>query len=145
MRSSVFADTRFTLYGGRAALATFAANDHPGVRKPCSPASHLAAILLGSAIGPAAAQIRIGLMVSATGPTSAIGIPQKNTGEILPRTIGGATVEYISLEDGGDTTRARAERQEAHSGEQHRRADRPVDDARTRSRSSTSSPMRRCR
>jgi branched-chain amino acid transport system substrate-binding protein len=66
----------------------------------------LAAILLGSAIGPAAAQIRIGLMVSATGPTSAIGIPQKNTGDILPRTIGGATVEYVSLEDGGDTTRA---------------------------------------
>lgn len=52
------------------------------------------------------AQIRIGLMVSATGPTSAIGIPQRNTGDILPRTIGGARVEYISLEDGGDTTRA---------------------------------------
>ena len=31
---------------------------------------------------------------------------QKNTGDILPRTIGGASVEYISLEDGGDTTRA---------------------------------------
>ena len=54
----------------------------------------------------AVAQIRIGLMVSATGPTSAIGIPQKNTGDILPRTIGGTSVEYISLEDGGDTTRA---------------------------------------
>jgi branched-chain amino acid transport system substrate-binding protein len=55
---------------------------------------------------PAAAQIRIGLMVSATGPTSAIGIPQRNTGEILPRTIGGQSVQYISLEDGGDATRA---------------------------------------
>src|SRR4029079_10767627 len=54
----------------------------------------------------ATAQIRIGLMVSATGPTSAIGIPQKNTGEILPKQIGGVPVEYISLEDGGDTTRA---------------------------------------
>jgi branched-chain amino acid transport system substrate-binding protein len=52
------------------------------------------------------AQIRIGLMVSATGPTSAIGIPQKNTGDILPRTIAGTPVEYISLEDGGDATRA---------------------------------------
>ena len=57
-------------------------------------------------VSTAFAQIRIGLMVSATGPTSAIGIPQRNTGEILPRTIGGATVDYISLEDGGDTTRA---------------------------------------
>jgi branched-chain amino acid transport system substrate-binding protein len=66
----------------------------------------LAAIVLGSTIGPAAAQIRIGLMVSATGPTSAIGMPQKNTGDILPRTIGGASVEYVSLEDGGDATRA---------------------------------------
>jgi branched-chain amino acid transport system substrate-binding protein len=54
----------------------------------------------------AMAQIKIGLMVSATGPTSAIGIPQKNTGEILPKQIGGVPVEYISLEDGGDATRA---------------------------------------
>ena len=65
-----------------------------------------AAILLVSTIAAASAQIRIGLMVSATGPTSAIGIPQKNTGDILPRTISGASVEYISLEDGGDATRA---------------------------------------
>jgi branched-chain amino acid transport system substrate-binding protein len=56
-------------------------------------------------VAPAHGQIRIGLMVSATGPTSAIGIPQRNTGDILPRTIGGASVEYISLEDAGDTTR----------------------------------------
>jgi branched-chain amino acid transport system substrate-binding protein len=55
---------------------------------------------------PAMAQVRIGLMVSATGPTSAIGIPQKNTGDILPRRIGSTTIEYFSLEDGGDTTRA---------------------------------------
>jgi len=54
----------------------------------------------------ATAQIRIGLMVSATGPTSAIGIPQKNTAELLPKTAGGATIEYFQLEDGGDTTRA---------------------------------------
>ena len=66
----------------------------------------LAAALLGLTAGSADAQIRIGLMVSATGPTSAIGIPQQNTGELLPRTIAGARVDYISLEDGGDTTRA---------------------------------------
>jgi branched-chain amino acid transport system substrate-binding protein len=64
------------------------------------------ASLLLFASGSALAQIRIGLMVSATGPTSAIGIPQKNTGDILPRNLGGASVEYVSLEDGGDTTRA---------------------------------------
>lgn len=54
----------------------------------------------------AIAQVKIGLMVSATGPTSAIGIPQKNTGELLPRKIGDAAIEYIQLDDGGDTTRA---------------------------------------
>ena len=52
------------------------------------------------------AQVRIGLMVSSTGPTTAIGIPQKNTGDLLPRKIGNATVEYFQLDDGGDTTRA---------------------------------------
>ena len=62
--------------------------------------------LCALAASPAVGQIRIGLMVSATGPTSAIGIPQKNTGDILPKRIGGASVEYISLEDAGDTTRA---------------------------------------
>ena len=54
----------------------------------------------------ATAQVKVGLMVWATGPTTAIGIPQKNTGELLPKSIGGATVEYIQLDDGGDTTRA---------------------------------------
>jgi len=66
----------------------------------------LAASLALLASTPAIAQVKIGLMVSATGPTSAIGIPQKNTGDLLPKKIGEATVEYISLEDGGDTTRA---------------------------------------
>lgn len=53
----------------------------------------------------AAAQVKVGLMVSATGPTTAIGTPQKNTGDILPKKVGDVTVEYIQYEDGGDTTR----------------------------------------
>ena len=65
----------------------------------------LAALLLIVALD-ATAQVRIGLMVSATGPTSAIGIPQKNTGALLPTKIGDATIEYFQLDDGGDTTRA---------------------------------------
>jgi branched-chain amino acid transport system substrate-binding protein len=51
-------------------------------------------------------QVKVGLMVSATGPTSAIGIPQKNTGDLLPRKVGDTTIEYVQLEDGGDSTRA---------------------------------------
>lgn len=54
----------------------------------------------------ASAQVKVGLMVSATGPTSAIGIPQKNTAELLPKKVGDVTIEYFQLEDGGDTTRA---------------------------------------
>ncbi len=71
---------------------------------------HFAAALLllvsifGCSIGEA--QVKIGLLVSATGPTSAIGIPQKNTGELLPKKVGDTTIEYFQLEDGGDTTRA---------------------------------------
>jgi branched-chain amino acid transport system substrate-binding protein len=66
----------------------------------------LLAALAAFAAAPALAQVKIGLMVSATGPTSAIGIPQKNTGDLLPRRIGNTTIEYVQLDDGGDTTRA---------------------------------------
>ena len=69
--------------------------------------ARLAVTLLASAFSIAAlAQVKIGLMVSATGPTTAIGTPQKNTGDLLPRKIGDVTVEYIQYDDGGDTTRA---------------------------------------
>ncbi|MEO6566690.1 MAG: ABC transporter substrate-binding protein [Casimicrobiaceae bacterium] len=64
------------------------------------------AIALAAVSLPVHAQVRIGLMVSATGPTTAIGMPQKNTGDLLPRKIGDTTIEYFQLDDGGDTTRA---------------------------------------
>ena len=57
-------------------------------------------------LAPAWAQIKVGLMISATGPTSAIGTPQKNTAALLPVRVGDVSIEYIQLEDGGDTTRA---------------------------------------
>jgi len=66
----------------------------------------IVALALAFGLASASAQVKIGLMVSATGPTSAIGIPQKNTGALLPPHVGDASVEYIQLEDGGDTTRA---------------------------------------
>ena len=71
----------------------------------------IAAIAVGSV--SASSQVRVGLLVSATGPTSAIGIPQKNTGALLPARVGDTAVEYISLEDGGDATEnwLRAERE----------------------------------
>ena len=66
----------------------------------------IAFIVTAFAASAVFAQVKIGLMVSSTGPTSAIGIPQKNTGDLLPRRIGNLTVEYVQLDDGGDTTRA---------------------------------------
>jgi branched-chain amino acid transport system substrate-binding protein len=67
----------------------------------------IAAVILACLLPfAAAAQVKIGLMVSATGPTSAIGIPQRNTAALLPTRIGDASIEYIQLEDGGDTTHA---------------------------------------
>jgi branched-chain amino acid transport system substrate-binding protein len=56
--------------------------------------------------GSAAAQIKVGVTVSATGPAASLGIPEKNTFALLPKTIAGKTVEYIVLDDASDTTTA---------------------------------------
>ena len=66
----------------------------------------LAIVLALLPLATAVAQVKVGMLVSATGPTSAIGIPQSNTAALLPPKIGDASVEYILLEDGGDSTRA---------------------------------------
>ena len=56
--------------------------------------------------GPAAADINIGVTVASTGPAASLGIPQKNTIELLPASIGGEKVNWIVLDDGSDTTKA---------------------------------------
>lgn len=52
------------------------------------------------------ADINIGFVVSATGPAASLGIPEKNTVELLPKKIGNEKVNYIILDDGSDTTNA---------------------------------------
>ena len=52
------------------------------------------------------AQIKVGITLSATGPAASLGIPQKNTVTLLPKTIGSKSVEYIVLDDASDTTTA---------------------------------------
>ena len=52
----------------------------------------------------AQAQLKIGVIASATGPTAAVGIPQKNSAALLPRKIGGLDVEYTVLDDASDST-----------------------------------------
>ena len=67
----------------------------------------LAALALLTAFTlPAAAQIKIGVTLSTTGPAVSLGIPEKNTIALLPRSIGGKSVEYIVLDDASDTSAA---------------------------------------
>ncbi len=56
--------------------------------------------------GAALAQVKIGVIVSATGPAASLGIPEKNTIAMCPNTMGGKRVEYIVLDDATDTTSA---------------------------------------
>lgn len=56
--------------------------------------------------GLARADIKVGVIVSSTGPTAAVGIPQKNTVALLPTEIAGQKIEYIVLDDASDPTNA---------------------------------------
>jgi branched-chain amino acid transport system substrate-binding protein len=64
----------------------------------------LAAAILSSAA--AAQDLKVGVTLSATGPAASLGIPERNTIALLPRTIGGRNVQYIVLDDASDTTTA---------------------------------------
>ncbi|CAN0617375.1 branched-chain amino acid transport system substrate-binding protein [Burkholderia multivorans] len=67
-----------------------------------------AALAAGLACGAtvASAQVKIGVTLSATGPAASLGIPEKNTIALLPKEIGGKSVQYIVLDDASDTSRA---------------------------------------
>jgi branched-chain amino acid transport system substrate-binding protein len=58
---------------------------------------------------PALAQtseITIGISISTTGPAAALGIPERNALEFVPKEIGGVPLKVIVLDDGGDPTNA---------------------------------------
>ncbi|WP_321941415.1 ABC transporter substrate-binding protein [Paraburkholderia tropica] len=52
------------------------------------------------------AQIKIGLVLSLTGPAASLGIPARDTAAMLPTQIAGQQVQYIVLDDASDTTQA---------------------------------------
>jgi len=54
----------------------------------------------------ALADINVGVSVSATGPAASLGIPEKNTIDLLPKTIAGQKINYIVLDDATDPTAA---------------------------------------
>ena len=57
-------------------------------------------------LGTASAEIKVGVIVSSTGSAASLGIPERNTVALLPKTIGGEKVTYIILDDASDTTTA---------------------------------------
>src|SRR6195256_2930891 len=51
-------------------------------------------------------EITIGISISTTGPAAALGIPERNALEFVPKQIGGVPLKVIVLDDGGDPTNA---------------------------------------
>ncbi|PZA13303.1 branched-chain amino acid ABC transporter substrate-binding protein [Rhodopseudomonas palustris] len=51
-------------------------------------------------------EITIGITVTTTGPAAALGIPERNALEFVPKEIGGHPLKVIVLDDGGDPTAA---------------------------------------
>jgi branched-chain amino acid transport system substrate-binding protein len=75
--------------------------------------SHLAATIAAATLAlpmlPAWAQtseITVGISISTTGPAAALGIPERNALEFVPKEIGGVPLKVIVLDDGGDPTNA---------------------------------------
>ena len=66
----------------------------------------LTGALLTGLAATAWADVNVGVTLSATGPAASLGIPEKNTVALLPKTIGGQKINYIVLDDASDTTQA---------------------------------------
>ncbi|MBO1074093.1 ABC transporter substrate-binding protein [Roseomonas marmotae] len=54
----------------------------------------------------AAEPVRVGVVISETGPGASLGIPEGRSIRLLPKEFSGQPVEWIVLDDGSDTTRA---------------------------------------
>src|SRR5882672_11322868 len=74
---------------------------------------YLSAAVIATALAlpelPAMAQsseIVIGITVTTTGPAAALGIPERNALDFVPKEIGGVPIKIIVLDDGGDPTAA---------------------------------------
>ena len=55
---------------------------------------------------PAFAQVKVGVTISTTGPAASLGIPQRNSIALLPTEVAGQKIEWIVLDDAGDSTKA---------------------------------------
>ncbi|EXC42879.1 ABC transporter substrate-binding protein [Acinetobacter baumannii] len=60
--------------------------------------------IIAAGVSSAYADIKVGVVTSSSGPVAMVGIPQKNTIALLPKTLGGEKVQYISIDDASDPT-----------------------------------------
>lgn len=68
----------------------------------------LSMVLATAFVGAAMAQdvVNVGVSISATGPAASLGIPEKNTVDVVPVDVGGVKVNYVVYDDATDTTQA---------------------------------------
>ena len=66
----------------------------------------LLAALPGSPASAQTGEITIGISISTTGPAAALGIPERNALDFVPKEIAGVPLKVIVLDDGGDPTNA---------------------------------------
>jgi branched-chain amino acid transport system substrate-binding protein len=72
-----------------------------------SAAAVIAALALpGAPVTAQTNEITIGITVTTTGPAAALGIPERNSLDFVPKEIGGVPIKIIVLDDGGDPTAA---------------------------------------
>ena len=78
------------------------------MKKALLSAAALAAVLAlpGTPVLAQTNEIVIGISISTTGPAAALGIPERNALEFVPKEIGGVPLKLIVLDDGGDSTNA---------------------------------------
>src|ERR1700681_4265085 len=77
------------------------------MKKLCLSAAVAAALALPMLLASAqTSEITIGISISTTGPAAALGIPERNALEFVPKEIGGVPLKVIVLDDGGDPTNA---------------------------------------
>lgn len=74
------------------------------IAKPLALPIFLGALALAAAVAPASADVKIGVVSSSSGPIALVGIPQKNSVALLPKSIGGEKIEYVALDDASDPT-----------------------------------------
>jgi branched-chain amino acid transport system substrate-binding protein len=74
-------------------------------------AAAVAALAIATPADAQTPDITIGISISTTGPAAALGVPERNALEFVPKEIGGVPLKLIVLDDGGDpaaaTTNAR--------------------------------------